>query len=879
MYRLPGYLQAALESASSIVTAHARQAFAIRAAWAELQRARGLTAWPTPDVLPLSAWLMRHWSQALDNEAEPELPVLLDALQERMLWERIVTETAQERGLLHPHGAASAAWRTWQRVHAWAIDLGALRATDSEETRAFLDWSELASQAMREHRCIDASRALWQCPIASSGANTGEIVSLGFDDETPAGRAWLERLAASGTHLHALPPRAPIAHATKLRCADADDELHAAAWWARQRLERAPTDRLLIAIPDLEQRRARVARILAEILEPGSLLVSSVEQAGAFALEESISLDRYPIVAAALTALELAAGRVAFDTVSDWLRSPYWRGGYSQAPARARRDAQLRRIASPQLTLATLVAALANSAWQQQEPDTLAALRRCHDELHGTARTPAAWSEAFSRALALIGWPGERTLNSGEFQTVEKFKEALRALATLDRLLGRLGLASAVGLFRRLLEQTAFQPETGDTAITVTARLGDPVLVYDGIWVSGVHAAAWPEPARPDPFIPWPVQAAVGLPGASAHSMVERAQRTFASWMASADEVILSWPARRDEEHYDPSPLIAALPELDASSLRRPRYSQLIHASARNERIVDEIGPPVATETPFRGGARAIRLQSLCPFRANAEQRLRAQPLEQPEPGIDARTRGSLIHRALEQVWSMLAGSAALQGLAAEARDRLIEGAIAAASRDVFERGRRWPPATRTIETERLRVLLREWLDLEAGREPFTVLALERSFDCAVGAFSLRLRVDRLDQLADGRLALIDYKSGDAEVKDWWGERPGDPQIPLYAYVVAPAPAALAYAMVSAEGCRFEGVSAAPAALAGLRALDDWPTQLAAWRSVIERLAADFVAGRAAVDPLRTACATCHLHGLCRIDEVAARSVRGGGDE
>ena len=210
----------------------------------------------------------------------------------------------------------------------------------------------------------------------------------------------------------------------------------------------------------------------------------------------------------------------------------------------------------------------------------------------------ASWSEAFSRALAQIGWPGERALNSAEFQTVEKFKEALRALATLDRLLGRLDLASAVAQFRRLLEQTAFQPETGDAAVTVTSRLGDPVLVYDGIWVSGVHAAAWPEPPRPDPFIPWPVQAAVGMPGASAHSMVERAQRTLASWMASANDLILSWPARRDEELYDPSPLIVALPDLDASSLRRPRYSEVIHASARRERIVDEIAPPVATDRP-----------------------------------------------------------------------------------------------------------------------------------------------------------------------------------------------------------------------------------------------------------------------------------------
>jgi probable DNA repair protein len=877
LYCLPGYLQAALESAATIVTAHARQAFAIRAAWADLQRTHGRTVWPTPDVLPLSAWLMRHWAVALGDESQPGLPLLLDTLQERMLWDHIVTATAHERGLLHPHGTASAAWRTWQRVHDWAIDLQALHGADSEETRAFLGWSERATQTMREHGCIDAPRALWKCPIvAQPGA--GELMLLGFDDASPARRALLERLARSGTRIQEPPPRAALARSTKLGCADADDELRSAAWWARQRLERSPTDRLLISIADLEQRRARVEWTLAEILEPVSLLVDSPDEVLSFSVEASVALVRYPLVAAALTALELAAGSVAFDTVSDWLRSPYCLRGYSQGAARARRDALLRRIVSPQLTLGSLIATLANSAWQE-EPDTLAALRRFQNELRGTSRAPASWSETFSRALALLGWPGDRTLSSAEFQTVEKFKEALRALAMLDRMLGRLDLAAAVGLFRRLLEQTAFQPETAGTAVTVTSRLGDPVLVYDGIWVSGMHAAAWPEPPRPDPFIPWAEQAAAGLPGASAQSMMARAQHTLAGWVASASEVILSWPARRDEEEYDPSPLIAALPDLDRERLQRPRYSELIHASARNERIVDEIAPPVATGVPFRGGARAIRLQSLCPFRANAEQRLRAQPLEEPEPGIDARTRGSLIHRALEQVWSTLSGSQALHELSPEARDALIESAIAAASRSVFERGRRWPRATRTIETERLRVLLREWLDLEAGREPFQVLALERSFECSVGGLAFSLRVDRLDRLADGRRALIDYKSGDADMKDWWGERPGDPQIPLYAHVVEPPPGALAYAMVSAEGCRFEGVSAAPPALARLKVLDDWRAQLAAWRSVIERLAGDFVAGRAAVDPLRTACGTCHLHALCRIDEITARSVHAGGDD
>jgi hypothetical protein len=37
------------------------------------------------------------------------------------------------------------------------------------------------------------------------------------------------------------------------------------------------------------------------------------------------------------------------------------------------------------------------------------------------------------------------------------------------------------------------------------------------------------------------------------------------------------------------------------------------------------------------------------------------------------------------------------------------------------------------------------------------------------------------------------------------------------------------------------------------------------WSERIERIAHDFRTGRAAVDPIQTACRSCHLQGLCRV--------------
>jgi ATP-dependent helicase/nuclease subunit B len=57
--------------------------------------------------------------------------------------------------------------------------------------------------------------------------------------------------------------------------------------------------------------------------------------------------------------------------------------------------------------------------------------------------------------------------------------------------------------------------------------------------------------------------------------------------------------------------------------------------------------------------------------------------------------------------------------------------------------------------------------------------------------------------------------------------------------------------------------------------------QLDTWRRTIERLAEDFLAGRAEVDPRdpRKTCESCHLHAVCRINENDLLDLLAGEDE
>ena len=61
------------------------------------------------------------------------------------------------------------------------------------------------------------------------------------------------------------------------------------------------------------------------------------------------------------------------------------------------------------------------------------------------------------------------------------------------------------------------------------------------------------------------------------------------------------------------------------------------------------------------------------------------------------------------------------------------------------------------------------WKQLERGKQ----VARHADLEFAVS-------IDRVDRLADGARVLIDYKTGNAAA-DWRGERPDNPQLPIYA--------------------------------------------------------------------------------------------------
>jgi hypothetical protein len=127
-----------------------------------------------------------------------------------------------------------------------------------------------------------------------------------------------------------------------------------------------------------------------------------------------------------------------------------------------------------------------------------------------------------------------------------------------------------------------------------------------------------------------------------------------------------------------------------------------------------------------------------------------------------------------------------------------------------------------------------------------------------------------MDRLADGARVLLDYKTGTAAI-DWRGERPDNPQLPVYALMYREALVAVAYARVNAGEPGFVAESERPGVFkpggrrSTLENLPDFAGLVDTWSLRVERIAAEFASGRAEVAPTLKACKNCALHGLCRV--------------
>lgn len=887
-----------LSSGSCLVAVNRRTARFFAAGYAEVMRSAGFSVWETPDILTYAAWL-RRWIESLDvpggTDRPVGAPILLEAHQEQLVWQEVIQASDLQTTSLRIPEAAEAAMQAWTILQTWQLPMDELQAEAVEDEAFFVSWAAQFEQRCREHGWLDASRlADWIAAGVRSGLLEApqEILLAGFDEWSPQQESLFSALSEHGCAIRQLRTAQRHGQAACIGFSEATGEAEAAARWARSCLEAKAGQRVGIVVPDLEARRYEIKRVLDEVLHPESLLPEHLADPRVYNISLGEPLTAYPLVRTALFLLDLAGSRLDLDNAGELLRSPFLGSAETEAPQRAALDRRLREAGKRRVGAGDLLRLARDSRGLGPSSglaEGLEAFRKKVEHLPKRQR-PSQWLQSLVDLLEATGWPGERSLSSQEYQTLASWRDVQERFAELDRVAGRIDLDQALSHLKRLSRQAVFQSSQPDLPLQVLGMLEAAGEQFDHLWILGLHSEVWPPAPAPNPLLPAGLQRRYSTPHASAERELAFARRVTERLLASADQIVVSYPQTESDRQLKPSPLLSALEPLQppVETLGpRPGYSRLIKSSGQLETVSDSYGPPLDGRTGLGGGTGLLKAQSDCPFRAFALYRLQAEPLPSCPLGLTPAERGILVHTTLQEVWRRLKDRDRLLAMAAEEQESLVRAAAERAVADMIRRsGKTFKPRFRSLELERLEMTVQEWLDLERRRPPFRVQGLEQKQGLELSGLSLDIFTDRIDSLPDGRVIILDYKTGRHGLKEWFGDRVIEPQLPLYALACQGSLAGMVFAQVRRGESRFLGLVSQDQDLPGAipmhkaeptAEMASWTELLDFWQERLTLLAREVIEGYAAVtpNPASRACDVCQHRPLCRRQDQAAEGNDG----
>ena len=829
----------AIDNNHLILTANQRLASQIHQAWGQLKQAE-TSVWSMPRVMSMEHWLTQCWHQ-LQDQNHPLVQGLAEVghFQSLYYWERAIAKHEQQSNTSY----ATMANNCLDLLQRWDLTTDDIPYTTASVDK-FRIWANSYKSLLEDNQLV--SRATTWALVKegfSQGALPPEalIALYGFQSISPLQTAVIESAANQTVDIHSSDKNIST---VKVNCPDASSELESATKWAAGELVKNPNQRIGILIPDLNQTIQRSARVINEALAfykcPTAVNISA-----------GIPLSESPLIRSALDLLSLFNYKQPLDY---WLRQLYCPFSlFEELPIQFKVDCDLalRDNQSYELSIDKFIQIIRHN---ESKITPTESVRAALDSLYAAyellkkkssgRQTFTDWSVFFKQFIALLGWPGTKELNSLEYQQHQQWQQLLAKYCELDSLGIEFGRTAALNYLQRMASEQIFHPQTGDAPLQILGLLEASGLVFDQLWVIGSHSENFPSAQSMDPLLPAQFQRAQAMPHSVPEKELHIANELIRNYKANAKKLIFSWPLQDNESSLEASPLIEDFPLVELDNLV-PSHSQLapwLTQDYQCQLIVDTAPPFNAEVESIRGGSGILKNQSTCPFNAFAIHRLGAEPLKEPLLGLSPMVRGNLVHEILYRLWAIWKSSQQLTQLSAseisDEIDRQVEAVLT-------EQGPQNPILLGTrykqLEHQRLAKLIRQWVELEKTRPSFNVIAAEQKSSISFGQLTLSLQIDRIDSI-EGKPVIIDYKTGNVSANDWLGERPKDPQLPLY-LLASPTPlAGCTFAQLKSNKLKFNGLSETQL-IPGTRVSDDWSIQVQQWQSAVHNLATEFIQG------------------------------------
>ncbi len=861
----------------------------------EQKRNAGVDAWETPPILPLSSWLENVW-----RESWPE-KYLISPLQCEKIWEEIIKRDAAELKLLHLQGVAAQASKAFSLLHEYRLPRNSDRYEQTAEAKAFLRWTKKYDRRVASMNALD-SATLMDAVRNSMQDGTipfpPQLRVMGFEEQNPQLKYFLDFLEENGTRVDFVSP-VPDSKTLAERLSDENQsvnvreyehrqsEVEACARWVRSIFQ--PGKRIGIVVPELEKYRALLKRELAAELVP-KIIFNLDEQDLPFNISLAPPLSQEPMIKLALNLLNVKTSAVPVNIFLSVIQSPFF--GFAFPPTIDISNLE-RRLRKKRMLAVPLEPSTYNSVPQvNQLVAELKSWTRNDNKL-----TPEKWAKESSEFLKTVGWPGKSAtaadgddknfVLSKRHQAFEAWKDCLNQLSSLNQILGRISRHEALNHLTHITRRHLFQSKTPEHSIQIIGLLESSGMKFDHLWVMGCQSETLPAHPEPNPFIPYEIRNEHSIPRSNPQRELKFAEQSVHRLLMAAPDVHLSFSLHEGDMNLEMSPLLKQFAADEKVAHQSNRIKDQVLRMNQLEEFTESAFLPVTVseENQFGmegvpSGYALIKDQADCPFRAFARHRLNSQRYPSPEIDFDNLDRGNLIHKAMELFWSKTSDQKNLFDLSNrdDELEKRVEQCVQKALEICSERTA-GQSQFHKLEIERNVHVIREWIrEVELKRPEFKVLRQEESISVNLSGLKLRLRIDRVDEISDDGLLLIDYKTGkDAKPRDWFkDDEIRSPQLPLYA--VASRPVGIAYGHLAIDKPKMKG--AADADYFSSKKITSykfenpkplsWEKWLDNWKDRLTDVADEFLRGNHQVAPINKGepCRHCEFGSLCRIQET-----------
>ncbi|MDH3615986.1 MAG: PD-(D/E)XK nuclease family protein [Gammaproteobacteria bacterium] len=817
------WLTDALQGPSTVITANRRLARALRDEYAHQQVRAGKLAWESPAIHSWQDWLDKLLLGARDQAS---LPTRINPHQSQLLWERCLSrEIGESRSGLAALVRLSR--DAWQSLADWRVTIGEVaRSAHSIDQRMF---AAAAGRYLgileREHWVDDAGLASLIDELIRSGraSSAGRVTFAGFERERPVVTSIMAALAESGCDVRPAPLR-KSADSVGLQCLEtADAEMRAAGAWAREQREKNPDCSIAIIAGNLEKEAIHKTHLVREGLVPGW-------QYGPPSIAHSVNvsygrkLADFPAVSIALLLLRWLVRDLSAGEIGQLLRTRLL--GSPSTGTRSRLELRLRRLPDRNWSPAMLSGALRGREDDIDAADwlrlvaTVAKLRR---ELQRSS-SPADWAVYIDSVLKACEWPGDGTLSSSDFQLVNRWRDLLNDLARLALVSPVMTLKAAIRRLELMAADTVFQPQSEGSAVQLIGPLEASGAQFDAVWISGLTAANWPPPGNPSPLLSRRLQRKKGMPDAEPSDTVGYAQSLLLSLGRAASLVVCSYAQTEDDAEQKPSELLQALAVVPQAAQSDPGWHAATLSTVLDTVVASDSVPKIGPGETVSGGAGTLQRQLADPIAAFIVGRLGVKNLQPQAVGLPAPLRGSIIHDALYQLYIDTPSHSDISAWPDHEMAARIERALDFA----FARHERNTDAVLKelfrLERRRIAELLQNFVSVDLARGDFTIAEVEHVVAFAEADVRLELRVDRIDRMLDGTLAVLDYKTGAKRRFLQSDGQPKEIQLIAYACALDEPVSALALVNIDSREISFDGAGE------GYTDSAEWSDAIAEWK-------------------------------------------------